>query len=145
MVNVLGLSGLRNAYRSVLSAVGSSEISGASRWLDAVLELGASRPMNNAVSPAAAATRSSSAYFFISRGSFLVDGRVAWSGMWPSSRHIRPTGGTGSFPLGLHVRTAYACPAARRAANGTERRSRAASPLWTAGEPLVPPRGPLVV
>ena len=36
MVKVLGLSGLRNAYRSVLSAVGSSEMSGASRWLDAV-------------------------------------------------------------------------------------------------------------
>src|SRR5574340_264688 len=57
IVNVLGLSGLRNAYRSVLSAVGSSEISGASRWLDAVLALGARRPTNNAVSPAAATRR----------------------------------------------------------------------------------------
>src|SRR5579859_28107 len=77
MVNVLGLSGLRNAYRSVLSAVGSSEISGASRWLDAVLALGARRPTNSAVRPAAAATRRNSAYFFILRCSFLVDGRVA--------------------------------------------------------------------
>ena len=55
IVNVLGLSGLRNAYRSVLSAVGSSEISGASRWLDALPALGEA-PMNNA-SPAPAATR----------------------------------------------------------------------------------------
>src|SRR5947208_13121569 len=65
-VNVFGLSGLRNAYRSVLSAVGSSEISGASRWLDAVLALGASLPTKRAVSPAAAATRRNSTYFFIS-------------------------------------------------------------------------------
>src|SRR4029453_13835112 len=43
MVRVLGLSGLRNAYRSVLSAVGSSEISGASRGLHAVLQPGAGR------------------------------------------------------------------------------------------------------
>src|SRR5690348_17422598 len=78
MVNVFGLSGLRNAYRSVLSAVGSSEISGASRWLEAVLALGARRPTNSAVRPAAAATRRNSAYFFILRCSFLVDGRVAW-------------------------------------------------------------------
>ena len=40
IVTVLGLSGLRNAYRSVLSALGSSEISGASRWLEAVPALG---------------------------------------------------------------------------------------------------------
>src|SRR3712207_6448676 len=35
-VTVFGLSGLRNAYTSVRSAAGSSEMSGASRWLDAV-------------------------------------------------------------------------------------------------------------
>src|SRR5215467_11355419 len=35
IVTVSGLSGLRNAYTSVRSALGSSEISGASRWLDA--------------------------------------------------------------------------------------------------------------
>src|SRR5215831_6191213 len=34
-VSVSGLSGERNAYTSVLSAEGSSEISGASRWLEA--------------------------------------------------------------------------------------------------------------
>src|SRR4030095_3963542 len=35
IVTVSGRSGLRNAYVSVLSAEGSSEIRGASRWLDA--------------------------------------------------------------------------------------------------------------
>ncbi len=40
IVIVSGLSGLRNAYRSVLSAVGSSEIAGASRWLDALTPSG---------------------------------------------------------------------------------------------------------
>src|SRR5262249_39342152 len=35
IVTVSGLSGLTNAYVSVLSAVGSCEIRGASRWLDA--------------------------------------------------------------------------------------------------------------
>ena len=35
IVTVSGLSGLRNAYVSVLSAEGSSEINGASRWLEA--------------------------------------------------------------------------------------------------------------
>src|SRR5215208_510412 len=35
IVTVSGRSGLRNAYVSVLSADGSSEISGASRWLEA--------------------------------------------------------------------------------------------------------------
>ena len=35
-VTVSGLSGLRNAYTSVRSALGSSAISGASRWLDAL-------------------------------------------------------------------------------------------------------------
>src|ERR1700693_5185789 len=75
MVSVLGLFGLRNAYRSVLSAVGSSEISGASRWLDAVLVLGARRPTNRASKAAAAATRRIGAYFFMRGGSFLVHGR----------------------------------------------------------------------
>src|SRR5262249_48552919 len=84
MVNVLGLSGLRNAYRSVLYAVGSSEISGASRWRDAVLALGARRPTNSAVRPAAAATRRNSAYFFISRVLLSLDGRVA--GFWGNYR-----------------------------------------------------------
>src|SRR5579875_350517 len=45
-VTVLGLSGLTKAYRSVLSATGSLEMSGASRWDDISLpplELGAFR------------------------------------------------------------------------------------------------------
>src|ERR1041385_475397 len=71
MVNVLGLSGLRNAYRSVLSAVGSSEISGASRWLEAVLEPGARRPADRASSVAPAAARRTNATFRISGCSFL--------------------------------------------------------------------------
>src|SRR5689334_12681953 len=52
MVSVFGLSGLRNAYRSVLSAVGSSEISGASRCEEALLDPGDRRPMNSAASAA---------------------------------------------------------------------------------------------
>src|ERR671936_953933 len=71
IVNVSGLSGLRNAYRSVLSAVGSSEISGASRWLDAVLEPGARRPAKIATSVAPAAARRTNATFRISGCSFL--------------------------------------------------------------------------
>ena len=51
-----GLSGLRNAYRSVLSALGSSEISGASRWLEAVPALGP-EPTTAAATAARAAPR----------------------------------------------------------------------------------------
>ena len=50
---MLGLSGLRNAYRSVRSADGSSAISGASRWLDA-----APFPGPSIVAPTAAAAAS---------------------------------------------------------------------------------------
>ena len=39
-VTVSGLSGLVNAYTSVLSAFGSPAISGASRWLEAVADGG---------------------------------------------------------------------------------------------------------
>src|SRR5436309_13589700 len=60
IVAVSGLSGLRNAYRSVLSAEGSSEISGASRWLEAVAAAGpeprVARPTPSAA-PAAADRR----------------------------------------------------------------------------------------
>src|SRR5262249_15448056 len=49
----LGLSGLRNAYRSVRSADGSSAINGASRWLDAAPDPGPS-----IVAPTAAAAAS---------------------------------------------------------------------------------------
>src|ERR1700737_1942316 len=62
IVTVSGLSGLRNAYKSVLSALGSCEMSGASRWLDAVAAPGP--PARTAtVTPsavAAAAARSAS-------------------------------------------------------------------------------------
>src|SRR5436190_13078115 len=76
MVKVLGLSGLRKAYRSVLSAVGSSEISGASRWLDAVLESGARRATKRAVSAApTAASRMNAQRLRIRCGSFLTAGR----------------------------------------------------------------------
>jgi hypothetical protein len=49
IVVVSGLSGLTNAYRSVLSYYGVPEISGASRWLEAEAASGSS-----AVTPAAA-------------------------------------------------------------------------------------------
>src|SRR2546425_3574662 len=74
MVRVLGLSGLRNAYRSVLSAVGSSEISGASLWLEAVLELGERRPTKSASSVTPAAARRTNAIFRIVSAPFS-DGR----------------------------------------------------------------------
>src|SRR5437867_251383 len=64
IVTVAGLSGLRNAYVSVLSAVGSSEISGASRWLDAVAAAGpeprVARPTASAETPATARRASAS-------------------------------------------------------------------------------------
>src|SRR5919201_4719090 len=69
IVTVSGLSGLRNAYRSVLSADGSSEISGASRWLEAAAVDGP-EPRTAAVIPTPAATaaaRSASAILFICR------------------------------------------------------------------------------
>src|SRR5207302_7367375 len=67
IVNVSGLSGLRNAYRSVLSADGSSAISGASRWLEAFPACGAG-PLARATATAAAAapaTTSRRMTFFI--------------------------------------------------------------------------------
>src|SRR5919202_5267251 len=66
IVNVSGLSGLTNAYRSVLSALGSSEISGASRWLDAVAAPGPPRVRAAATSAARdAATTTANASFLI--------------------------------------------------------------------------------
>src|SRR4051812_1912635 len=58
IVTVSGLSGLLNAYVSVLSAEGSSEINGASRWLDAVAAVG---PDPRAAKPATTATAAASA------------------------------------------------------------------------------------
>src|SRR5438128_1878266 len=56
MVVVSGLSGLTNAYTSVLSYWGVPEISGASRWLEAEAAPGCS-----AVTPAAASAPAASA------------------------------------------------------------------------------------
>src|SRR5215468_10454876 len=81
MVRVFGLSGLRNAYRSVLSAVGSSEIRGASRWLDAVPEPGARRATKSAASTApTTASKMNAQDLRILRGSFLTAGRFESSG-----------------------------------------------------------------
>src|SRR5713101_6332971 len=81
MVIVFGLSGLRKAYRSVLSAVGSSEISGASRWLDALLEPGARRATKRAVSTApTTASRMNAQCLRIRCGSFLTAGRLESGG-----------------------------------------------------------------
>src|SRR6266550_4124207 len=67
IVTVSGRSGLRNAYVSVLSAEGSSEISGASRWLDAWAAEGLPpRNANATISAAeAAAARRTNASFRI--------------------------------------------------------------------------------
>src|SRR5215468_4694862 len=54
IVTVSGLSGLTNAYRSVLSAAGSSLINGASRWLEAAALLGPTAPTSAAAATAEA-------------------------------------------------------------------------------------------
>src|SRR5689334_3831993 len=88
MVRVFGLSGLRNAYRSVLSAVGSSEISGASRWLEALLEPGDRRPMNSAASAAPTTASTMNAQCLRIRfGSFLT--AVGW-GLLERGRRTGP-------------------------------------------------------
>src|SRR3954465_1019326 len=67
IVTVSGRSGLRNAYVSVLSAEGSSEIRGASRWLEAWAAEGLPPRDANAVTSAAeaAAARRTNASFRI--------------------------------------------------------------------------------
>src|ERR671923_192998 len=89
IVRVLGLSGLRNAYRSVLSAAGSSEMSGASRWLEALPASGCVPRVNAASRIAAAAPRKTSASLRIllrllsstGRRSFARAPRVVRSGL----------------------------------------------------------------
>src|SRR5690349_14733307 len=85
-VTVSGLSGLRNAYRSVLSADGSSEISGASRWLDALAAAGpddrVARPTTSAA--AATAARRTTASFRIVSCSFQTAGSGSAVRRWPS-------------------------------------------------------------
>src|SRR6266540_6951039 len=88
IVTVSGLSGLRNAYVSVLSAEGSSEINGASRWLDAWAAEGLPpRDASAAMSAAeAAAARRTNASLRIVL-SLLSDGRLDVCGLsWPSRR-----------------------------------------------------------
>src|SRR5881398_3768751 len=76
-VTVSGRSGLRKADVSVLSAEGSSEINGASRWLEAWAAEGLPpRDANATISAAeAAAARRTNASFRIVL-SLLSDGRV---------------------------------------------------------------------
>src|SRR6266508_4364633 len=88
IVTVSGRSGLRNAYVSVLSADGSSEINGASRWLDAWAAEGLPpRDANATISAAeAAAARRTNASFRIAL-SLLSDVLAVMSG---GDSHHRP-------------------------------------------------------
>ena len=82
-VAVSGLSGLTNAYRSVMSADGSNAMAGASRWLDAAT--GAPIALS-AMSPVAPAQR------------ILRD--VDMGGLPPASREgrVAPRGDGASWP-----------------------------------------------
>src|SRR5205809_2805862 len=76
IVTVSGRSGLRNAYVSVLSAEGSSEIRGASRWLDAWAAEGLpprDASATNSAAEAAAARRTNASFRIVV--SLLSDGR----------------------------------------------------------------------
>src|SRR5215203_4090323 len=79
IVIVLSLSGLRKAYRSVLSAKGSFEISGASRWLDDIsIAAVVAIPANNT---------EANIFFFIYN---LFKGFILWhNGAPPRSSYIR--------------------------------------------------------
>src|SRR4029450_12707904 len=91
IVTVSGLSGLRNAYVSVLSAEGSSEINGASRWLDACAADGLPCVASAAMTAVeAAATRRTKASFRIV---LLLLSGISTSCM---SALIRSAGRTGS-------------------------------------------------
>src|SRR5438094_9329529 len=89
-VTVSGRSGLRKAYVSVLSAEGSSEINGASRWLEAWAADGVPprdvRAANSAPTAAAPTRRSASLRIV---GLLLSDGRSGSRGgrrIGPGSR-----------------------------------------------------------
>src|SRR6266513_2534348 len=94
---VSGRSGLLNAYVSVLSAEGSSEINGASRWLDACAAAGVPpREVSAATNaPEAAAARIRTASFRIVL-LLLSDGRSgsAVAVMTALIRHSCRTGST---------------------------------------------------
>src|SRR5262245_48846127 len=136
IVTVPGRSGLTNAYTSVLSAAGSSPMSGASRWLEAAAPLGPTAPPSAATTTVAATTiptaRSSTPLFMpfsflrlteVGRGSQRAAIRFATfrsvqpdqSVVWITTRTIRPGSyeefrkawRPGSFPEGM-IR-AYEC------------------------------------
>src|SRR5205823_213456 len=79
IVTVSGLSGLRNAYRSVLSALGSCEISGASRWLEAFAVPGPEPRTTTATATAvASAAARASAIPLTARGLVRGEPESAW-------------------------------------------------------------------
>src|SRR5919201_5162430 len=87
IVTVPGLSGLRNAYVSVLSADGTSAINGASRWLEACaagVELRDASAARSAAE-AAAARRTNASLRIVSV--LLSDGRVGVCG-WSVGRRV---------------------------------------------------------
>src|SRR6476619_7585873 len=86
IVTLLGVSGLTNAYTSVLSACGSAAINGASRWLDAPPGVGPS-PANTPIAATAAAAVTAKRRLVVRNGatvpsssSWAVDGTTAASG-----------------------------------------------------------------
>src|SRR5581483_3752922 len=95
MVTVLGRSGLTKAYRSVLSAVGSRLMSGASRWLDApangVSMLPAARPAIAAAVPTVTRGRSISTPRFLPAPE-PVGGATAVRSTDRCTRPLRPPG-----------------------------------------------------
>src|SRR5436190_23340865 len=93
-VTVLGLSGLRNAYTSVLSAVGSCAISGASRWLDACALDGPPRSATAATTAASAAARATSRSALIASSPYV--GRPGRPSVSRSVRRCERTGSTRS-------------------------------------------------
>src|SRR5439155_25354404 len=104
-----GLSGDTNAYRSVLSAVGSCEMSGASRWLDALAASGLPPLVARtaAIAVAGAAARRTNASFFRTSCSFLTarrgSDRPSLSAAHSPAAQVRfgpvPVPGTGTGPL----------------------------------------------
>src|SRR5689334_6878133 len=97
IVTVLGLSGDTNAYRSVLSAVGSCEMSGASAWLEAFACFGcrllAVRPTPRAAAtaiPAARGLRGLTCFLLLR---YLSVGRCRRPSFGGTAREVRSVGG----------------------------------------------------
>src|SRR5215813_12953795 len=100
-VTVSGLSGDTNAYRSVLSAVGSCEISGASAWLDACEACGC-RLLAVKPTPTAAATASPAARVLRGGLTMVSPPRVLTRGV--PATDVRRRGGEGSTDRTTAVR-----------------------------------------